>query len=69
MRRTIRPSGDPVEAPVAVYDGLTLLGYVYELSGSGWEAVGADGRGLGQYPNSQVASDAVIAAARKGDGR
>ena len=66
MRRAIRPGGNLVEAPasLAIYDGLTLLGHVCKLSGCGWKAVGADGRGLGQYPNSPAATDAVIAAAQ-----
>ena len=67
MRRTIRPGGNLVEAPasLAIYDGLTLLGYVCKLSGCGWKAVDADGRRLGQYPNSPAASDRVLAAAKE----
>lgn len=67
MRRTIRPGGNLVEASasLAVYDGLTLLGHVCKLSGCGWDAVDAEGRGLGRCPNSSAASDRVLAAEKE----
>jgi hypothetical protein len=62
---TARRKPPPADAEQAVYLGREMLGSVAR-KGAGYIAHDADGRRLGLYGNRQIATAAVIDAARRG---
>jgi hypothetical protein len=49
----------------SIYDGQKRIGDVAEIAPSRFVAIDAKGRSLGEYPNANAASDAVLAAHRE----
>lgn len=69
MRGARRGDRGRSERPaVEVYDGLAYAGAIVDAAPGRYEAFGADARLIGSFPNSQAATDAVLAAWRGGAG-
>jgi hypothetical protein len=59
-KRRERSTAGPTLSSVSVYAGRTCLGFVVWRGKSGFEAVDADERTLGMFPDSKSAATAVF---------